>query len=240
MSQVIKIRPLLMLLSAVIITAAGCSSSNKEAQFDPNTGKHPADWYTAHRAAYPANPSSCTQCHGTDLRGGVAAVSCFSATFNGMTCHPGGPLGHPADWALFDKHGTAAKGLPNTTTGFASCQICHGVNFAGDIGVTCLNTSGCHTVSAPHSPKPWRTSAGSPGTHTNTHTGNASVCALCHTDGANSPVQPSPPAPAETAPGCFNNTLCHGAQTSACGTCHGIPPAGTTFPNTAGRHAVHT
>ena len=113
MSQVNKIIILFVLIGVFILSAAGCSSSNKEAQFDPNTGKHPADWYTAHRAAYPANPSSCTQCHGTDLRGGVAAVSCFSATFNGMTCHPGGPSGHPADWALFDKHGTAAKGLPN-------------------------------------------------------------------------------------------------------------------------------
>ena len=221
MSQVNKIIILFVLIGAFILSAAGCSSSNKEAQFDPNTGKHPADWYTAHRAAYPANPSSCTQCHGTDLRGGVAAVSCFSATFNGMTCHPGGPSGHPADWALFNKHGTAAKGAPNTTTGFASCQICHGANFAGDIGVTCLNNGSCHgtDVSAPHSPQPWR---GGTRTHTNTNEGNAPVCGLCHlgnrTPPAYVPLQPGTPPP-----DCFNNTLCHGSLTALCGTWRGMP-----------------
>ncbi|NNG47849.1 MAG: CxxxxCH/CxxCH domain-containing protein, partial [Deltaproteobacteria bacterium] len=48
--------------------------------------------------------------------------------------------------------------------------------------------------------------------HTTVAEGNASVCAFCHTGGANSPVSPpSPPAPAGTPPGCFNSTLCHGA-----------------------------
>src|SRR3990172_5871890 len=140
MSQVIKIRPLLMLLSAVIIAAAGCSSSNKEAQFDPNTGKHPADWYTAHRVAFLNSPDSCTACHGADLRGGISAANCFSASFDGMSCH--GPSWHPAAWDLPDSHGASAKAVSNTTatTGFAVCQICHGANFAGGVfsTVTCL------------------------------------------------------------------------------------------------------
>jgi hypothetical protein len=48
--------------------------------------------------------------------------------------------------------------------------------------------------------------------HQTTDESLATDCAGCHTNGANSPIlAPTPPAPAGTAPGCFNNTLCHGA-----------------------------
>ena len=93
-------------------------------------------------------------------------------------------------------------------SGFAVCQECHADKFIGGISnVTCLNTAGCHgaSVSAPHSPKPWR---GGTRTHTNTDQSNAPICALCHTNGANSSVQPST-FDSGAAPGCFNNTLCH-------------------------------
>jgi predicted CxxxxCH...CXXCH cytochrome family protein len=213
MSQVKKI--LFVLIVTFIVATAGCSSANKEAQFDPNTGKHPADWYVDHRTAYPANPSSCTKCHGSDLRGGDSNVSCFSAGFNGMSCHPSGPSGHPAGWANPDSHGAAAKGTPNAATGFASCQICHGANFSGDIGVSCLNTAGCHgaNVSAPHSPVPW---GGGTRTHTTTNPGNAFVCGLCHLGGATTPYTPLPPG---VIPDCFNNTLCHGQKAAP----HAVP-----------------
>jgi hypothetical protein len=49
-------------------------------------------------------------------------------------------------------------------------------------------------------------------THTDTvEAGNASVCVLCHFPGStNNPANhPATPAPAGTAPGCFNSTLCH-------------------------------
>jgi predicted CxxxxCH...CXXCH cytochrome family protein len=44
---------------------------------------------------------------------------------------------------------------------------------------------------------------------------------------------------ANSGPSC---STCHAWPFTggACGTCHAIPPAGTTFPNTAGRHAIHT
>ena len=38
--------------------------------------------------------------------------------------------------------------------------------------------------------------------------------------------------------GCFTDAACHAGVTS-CGTCHGDPPTGAMFPNTAGAHAVH-
>ena len=117
---------------------------------------------------------------------------------------------HDAGWESPDSHGAAAKAAAGSTTGFAVCQECHADNFIGGISnITCLNTAGCHgaSVSAPHSPKPWR---GGTRTHTNTDQSNAPICALCHTNGANSSVQPSP-FDSGAAPGCFNNTLCHGA-----------------------------
>lgn len=115
---------------------------------------------------------------------------------------------HDALWESPDSHGAVAKAAAGSTTGFAACQECHADNFIGGISnVTCMNTAGCHgaSVSAPHSPKPWR---GGTRKHTNTDQSNAPVCALCHTNGANSSVQPSP-FDSGAAPECFNNTLCH-------------------------------
>ncbi len=136
---------------------------------------------------------------------------------------------HIAGWASPNMHGASAKTQPD---GFSACLVCHGSDFSGGIAQTsCFS---CHGGSAPH-PTSWITGSY---THTTTDAGNASVCALCHTNGANSPIAPpSPPAPAGTAPGCFNNTLCHAMP--ACGSCHGIPPSGTVPPNIAGSHAPH-
>jgi predicted CxxxxCH...CXXCH cytochrome family protein len=134
-----------------------------------------------------------------------------------LSCHANGPSGHPTGWANPASHGTRAKATPAASSGFASCQTCHGETFSGGIiQRSCLNTAGCHgaAVSAPHSPAPWR---GGTRTHTDTDTGNAPVCALCHTNGANSSRQPFEPAPAGTAPGCFNNTLCHAVTGHAAG-----------------------
>lgn len=107
-------------------------------------------------------------------------------------------------------HGTVAK---SQSGGFTSCQECHGVDFAGGVSaVSCFYT--CHGVNAPHPRAPWN--------HGDTNTANAAVCAECHANGSNSPVQPSPSASALSAPpGCFNNTLCH-ATVGTAGT--------TTFP----------
>ena len=187
-----------------------------------------------------SNAPVCAQCHTNGANSSVQPLSPAPAgtapgCFNNTLCHAA--AGHPAGWALPTAHGATAKSAPSSSAGFSLCQTCHGNDFTGGNALTsCLNTAGCHGagINAPHSPKPWR---GGTYTHTTTNQGNASVCALCHTNGANSSLQPSPPAPAGTAPGCFNNTLCHATPT--CGTCHGIPPNGTVSPNVAGQHAPH-
>jgi len=143
--------------------------------------------------------SSCAECHGADLSGGISGSSCFA---NAAGCHHG-PV---ASWSTPPVHGAAAKSEP-VASGFRACQICHGIDFAGGgSGASCF---GCHTVNAPHAQAPWR---GSGVTHDDVDAGNAPVCAQCHTAG--SPLNPAghPPEPAAegAAPGCFNNTLCHG------------------------------
>ncbi|HZW36110.1 MAG TPA: CxxxxCH/CxxCH domain-containing protein [Candidatus Deferrimicrobiaceae bacterium] len=151
--------------------------------------------------------SSCTECHGADLSGGTSKVSCFG---NPSSCHHGPVAGWSATPPAAHEHGAAAK-RPSEGSGFASCQICHGVGFSG--GGSQVSCFTCHGVDAPHSASPWRASAGSTYTHTTTaETGNAAVCAQCHFPGSpNNPANhPATPAPAGTAPGCFNNTLCHG------------------------------
>ncbi|MGB9082564.1 MAG: CxxxxCH/CxxCH domain-containing protein [Desulfuromonadaceae bacterium] len=197
-----------------------CSSGNdKASNIDPRTGKHPAGWAVAitgggHPVAFLAGPSACYECHGKDLSGGISKVSCFSASRSGITCHASGPSGHPVGWAAPDVHGTAAKALLAGQDGLAHCQLCHGADFSGGIARrSCLNSAGCHGtgIMAAHSPKPWLSRIGGR-THTSADPSNAAACAVCHTGGANSSRIPSPAAPVGTAPGCFNNTLCHGVE----------------------------
>lgn len=75
---------------------------------------------------------NCLTCHGSDLDGGIAKISCFS-------CHNGadGSLGHPAAW-IFDQsdplhfHGSYGRRFN------ATCTVCHGGNFEGGIGRACV------------------------------------------------------------------------------------------------------
>jgi cytochrome c553 len=191
----------------IIYSIIGCSTANDKTVFDPVTGKHVASWMTSHGPTYLTDQTTCVQCHGNDLQGGISHVSCFSASFGGASCHQNGP-GHPNPVAWGDpaQHGASAKSSPNPAAmaGFAVCEICHGANFLGSAYSPACDS--CHGGTAPH-PVSWITATY---THTNTNPGNAPVCALCHLNGANSPIAPpSPPVPAGTAPGCFNNSLCH-------------------------------
>jgi hypothetical protein len=126
--------------------------------------------------------------------------------------HPVGGL-----WFAFppepQAHGNAAKATPSPTTGFAYCQVCHGsgTNFdGGSSGVSCFAT--CHFVSAPgpvnipNPPHPVQWNSVDTYQHSTTDAGNAAICAHCHQSAAGTP-------------GCFNNTLCHGAA----GAAHPVP-----------------
>lgn len=208
---------MLTVLTFVLLSA--CSKGNdKAATIDPVTGKHPERWVVtgtggSHPAAFIAGPSACPECHGMALDGGISNVSCFSTSRNGINCHPNGPSGHPAGWSSPGSHGAAAKATSSGTNGFAHCQVCHGSTFSGGIARSCLNTAGCHGagIMAPHAARPWLSKIGGR-THGDTDASNAAACNPCHSGGANSGRKPSTTPPAGTAPGCFNNTLCHGVE----------------------------
>lgn len=189
----------------------GCSDAGNNTILLDSTGKHPAGWIVPstgglHPAAYKANNSACVECHGSAQNllstGGTTRISCFSASYNGIACHPNGPSGHPAGWSASASHGSAAKATPDASHGFASCTKCHGANYTGSTGSSCM---ACHTT-APHPAAPWHGTTSTGTTHTTTDPGNASQCSRCHAGG----VKLSTPGAVLPAATCFNNTLCHG------------------------------
>ena len=212
-----KFRSGIILLMFIAIW--GCSNGSNNAVILDTTGKHPAGWVVAlnggnHPATYLAAPDKCQECHGTDLKGGISNVSCFSPDRNGITCHAQGPSGHPVGWNAPAQHGAHAKAAAIGVNGMAFCTNCHGANYrgAGTAQKDCLR---CHTR-APHPDAPWfigtstRTS-----THKDTDPTNAPACAVCHTGRANlSPagIAALPATAIIGATGCFNNTLCHGVM----------------------------
>lgn len=149
---------------------------------------------------------------------------------------------HPAGW--ISNHPTFA--LPDGS----ACVECHGsvtdaAQSGGTSGVSCFLASrsgqGCHaggpTFTGVHA-VPFRDS-----THFQAdNTSFAADCSNCHA------IAPPNASPFPTAPLC---AVCHGvgetqpllAQSPLdflnCTSCHSEPPAGTTFPDVAGGHAVH-
>jgi len=192
--------------AAFTLLLLGCSGTSTDApQFDTSTGQHPKTWLQTHYVEFLNHPAQCTTCHGSTTdkasAGGVSGVSCF-------TCHPNGPS-HQAGWETPSKHGRlGAMPAPTTTVGFAACTKCHGSTYDNPVGTTPACTA-CHTK-APHPSKPWVGATVDQPNHVFTNIGNAPECNKCHANGANSALKPTTPAPAGTAPGCFNNTLCHG------------------------------
>jgi hypothetical protein len=196
---------------ALALLAWGCAGKAGSAPaFNTSTGQHPTNWIQVHYAGYAAQPDQCRSCHGstTDpaLAGGIAKVSCF-------TCHPKG-IDHPAGWADPLQHGRKGAQLapdptnPFAMAGFARCSKCHGSTFDNGPAVSCRS---CHTK-APHPDKPWMSTTLLKSTHVENASANAPECAKCHTAGANSHMKPLITPPAGTAPGCFNETLCHGTN----------------------------
>ena len=203
-----RIRPLWPVLISVLLAlfATGCSTSTENGGLSlvDEQGNHPANFLSTHPAFAVSSVAQCRPCHGDDLAGGIANTSCYTAA-----CHHGTQTG----WVVFPSgppqgHGTSAKKKPGSS-GFVSCQICHGNDFLGGaVQVACLS-AGCHG-GAGQSPHPAQWGTGDDYLHTTTDEANAPVCAQCHLAGANSPIAPpDPPAPAGTSPGCFNSTLCH-------------------------------
>lgn len=195
---------------------------------------HPLNWRRGdiyvHTNTAEGNAPACADCHLDGNNSPIGAPpppleGTPPGCFNNTLCH-GVAISHPSGWSDADAHGPPAKGTPGGSSGFAYCQTCHGqgADFAG--GAVQVSCYPCHGVDAPH-PSQWAfTSVRS---HTTVDEGNAPECAFCHTGGSNSPLPQPPAPPPETQPGCFNNTLCHGAG--------GTHPGGWSSPSQHGATA---
>ncbi len=190
-----------------LLALLGCGGSKGSSGVNQYYGNyHPTGWMTIHGGQAVAGVDACKKCHEISLiKVGAGVPTCMTTG-----CHHQGTPGY-ADAAI---HGPLAKSARTSPSGggLISCQICHGDDFTG--GASVKACAACHGVSAPHPHKPWRIAVGSTWTHVNTDPSNAAACAQCHYPGSpnNPALHPLTPAPAGTQPGCFNLTLCHGAN----------------------------
>jgi len=131
-----------------------CSSSNNgtsPAVMLDNTGNHPANWVQVHKNPIIAtgSVSACTECHGSDLQGGISQVTCFSTnptySVSGYKCHFTSP-GNVIPTSITDTagcvscHGGANGPTDSTNTQQPNRQFAHGAHTALS-GVTC---DACH------------------------------------------------------------------------------------------------
>ena len=135
--------------AAVIAPAVlvwGCGTANNDAPSLNTSGKHPAGWVAFnggnHPVAFRDAPGQCPQCHGSNLfqqgsKGGIARVSCSSASFNGKTCHAIVPTTPPQQVIVFPSSGVSfsshIQAIFNTY-----CIACHsgGSIFGGFLPLT--------------------------------------------------------------------------------------------------------
>ncbi|NOY52012.1 MAG: CxxxxCH/CxxCH domain-containing protein [Deltaproteobacteria bacterium] len=78
-------------LLCLFLFMSACSSPNSGSVFSPEGADHPSNWVQVHGKHYEKDPDQCTKCHGDALTGGLAKVSCSTASRNGITCHPNDP-----------------------------------------------------------------------------------------------------------------------------------------------------
>ena len=196
----------LVLLALGLVGCGGSKTGGGVAQYYGSY--HPSGWIQVHGGDAVKGVDACTKCHEISvIKVGSGVPTCMTTG-----CHHQSVAGFAAP-AI---HGLSAKAAQGPRGGsLVSCQICHAKDFSG--GASTSACMSCHGVQAPHPMKPWRTSAGSAFSHTTTDPSNAAVCAQCHFAGSpsNPAGHPASPAPAGTQPGCYNATLCHGANNSA-------------------------
>jgi hypothetical protein len=228
------------LASPVYAECTGCHGANLQGSGDvvscyschafntaPPFSVHPSNWtdpYADHRAYAALNGySDCNGCHGPGLRGSEVAPSCFSASFEGKSCHAEGPadVPHPLDGSFLApaNHGPLAK------ADLTVCQPCHGeAGGPGDnprfnAGIFSASGTGCESIQCHGAgyahPTNW---AGPNNTFHYSAKNVEKACTLCHgknLDGVDA-----------VGVSCLD---CHASATTFtldCTSCHGYPPHG--------------
>lgn len=185
----------LLFMAASLTALAACGTGNDNATTVDSSGKHPAGWVAQHGAIAAVSTSSCSECHGAGLTGGIAQVGCFSTpqtSFSGFVCHATSPV---ANHGCTSCHGTPPDGsiAPNR-------QNAHGKHLALT-GVTC---STCHVNAG----------AGTPGHAKATASGGIARATVSLLDAPGFPLKAKTftafgyDAAAETCSG----IVCHGGQ----------------------------
>lgn len=212
---------------------AGCSKVRDDLPPTVSADVHPEGWVSAvskdfHGAQLKVrswDATGCKNCHGQDLSGGIAKVSCY-------TCHALYP--HAPGW-FPEVAGKAFHGKYVEMNGPTTCKPCHGSDYTGGFSeVSCTN--GCHGDAGGH-PSGWAMPASQNfhGLALLNSSWDLGACKVCHgTDyrGGNSEQS------------CY---ACHPNGPEDCTVCHGQPPVDdSTLPvealvgvNAAGAHNSH-
>lgn len=233
---ILRFAALLILLTFV----GGCGGGGGSTPAVNAAGKHPTNWYSAHRLAYLRDKTGCRECHGviSDPIGGITKINCTT------TCHEGGHLprneGHAQIFLAGTIHGPVAK------IDLIYCQYCHGQpGGAGSNPRFNLSIStapnGCESINC-HNGAALSTGLGHPNPWLghNTSGNQTNACVLCHGahyEGGSGPACNSchKQLAATVIPKLSDN----------CSSCHDNPPAdvgdiNSNYPNNAGSHAKHT
>ena len=205
--MVVRCLYIIVLVALAFLIHWGCTELGEGIKVHPDRWADPGGGIHGDKVAL-AGLESCTQCHGQELDGGTAGVTCDN-------CHSGGgAIPHPEKWGLpgSDFHGDYVK-----TAGITPCKKCHGDDLGGGIAqMACSNTT-CHTggKTIPHPP---RAEFIDP-THANYHGGifwennwDFSYCQTCHGQNLDGGVVDFD----------CSNTACHTATGGvfACNNCH--------------------
>ena len=138
----------------------------------------------------------------------------------------------PGGHAAAASSGTSTNG--NAIPATAACVECHGTDLTGGIsGVSC---TACH-IGGPTAihPATWVPIVLTHGPSVSNGTTTSAQCANQYCHGATLAGVDS------SGPSCSHcHTWPFTPGSVVCGSCHDIPPAGTRYPNMAGRHGVHT
>ncbi len=133
----------MIFLIAALAALVACGKGNSDAPLVDSNGKHPANWIGQHGVVAASSASTCTECHGENLTGGIARVGCFSTpqtSFNGFVCHATNPT---VNKGCDSCHGTPPNGI--TAPNRANAHPTH-MGLAGVTCGTCHNGAGSGTA----------------------------------------------------------------------------------------------
>lgn len=137
MSQVMR----LFLPCALLFLVTACSSSDSGNVYSPDGKGHADGWVHAHGENFLKDQEQCVTCHGEALTGGLAKVSCSTASRNGISCHPNDP---PHLATLLSPDGSV-----HPENSRLLCGKCHDLNdFYNPLRFKCRR---CHADPADHS-----------------------------------------------------------------------------------------